>query len=63
MHQGRGLAEGPFAHQPWVSSSAVPGRGLPRGHARTAHLRQIGPAPQVQLPKSRRNRGKFQTAV
>src|SRR5215472_17466090 len=28
-----------------------------------AHLRQIGPKPQVRPPKSRRNPGKFHTAV
>ena len=30
---------------------------------RLLHLWQIDPAPQVRLPESRRNPGKFQTAV
>jgi len=36
---------------------------LPFLTSRVAHQRQIGPAPQVEAPKSRRNLGKFHTAV
>jgi hypothetical protein len=37
--------------------------GIRRGNGVLGHLRQIGPGPQVTVPKSRRNSGKFQTAV